>query len=87
MGDAHHKRYSSKGTFTAYNKAGNDFKFIYMADSQQSFASSNVNAWRNTLNAALASIKDAAFIAIGGDLINWNAIEAQKPVIATTFSA
>lgn len=77
VGDAHCKRYSSKGTFTAYNKAGNDFKFIYMADSQQSFASSNVNAWRNTLNAALASIKDAAFIAIGGDLINWNAIEAQ----------
>ena len=77
VGDAYNEKYSSEGVFTAYSNTDDNFNFIYMADSQQSFSSSNVNAWKNTLSSAFASMNNAEFIALGGDLNNWNAIEAQ----------
>ena len=77
VGDALYGKYSEEGSFTAYDDTVNDFDFIYMADSQQTFSSSNVNAWKNTLSAAFTSMENAEFIAMGGDLINWSSIHAQ----------
>ncbi len=78
VGDAFNGVYTDEGSFTAYDAGDSDgFNFIYMTDSQESFSSTNVGAWNATLKTALENMPDAEFIAHGGDIVNWGAIEEQ----------
>lgn len=83
VGDAALKEYSTEGTFTAYNsKQGSEddtaFDFIFMTDSQQtSDKETSKVVWGRTLWTAMKNMPNAEFLALGGDLVNYNSIEQQ----------
>ena len=72
-----------EGKFTAYNSKdangqdSSNFNFIFMTDTQQDTQLDSKLAWNKTLMASAANMSNAEFIALGGDIVNFNSIEVQ----------
>ena len=72
-----------EGKFTAYNSKdangqdSSNFNFIFMTDTQQDTQLDSKLAWNKTLMASAANMSNAEFIALGGDIVNFNNIEVQ----------